>query len=239
MTIACLGLFLSLGIHALPQVWAAQQGHDNSALALVQTGKQHYDAGQFASAAELWQQAAQTYAANAEVLQQAQILSWMSLAQQKLGHWPEAEAAINTSLSLLDRLPKVNPRVQAQILNAQGELQLAKGNPDGALSTWKNVEQLYTAAADEVGAIGSQVNQAQALQVLGQYLQAEKLLRAIAAKLESQPDSTIKIVGLHNLGHVWQQVGDLQASEEVLQTSLAVAQRLLPPRPESNKLEFS
>ncbi|MGK7903624.1 MAG: CHAT domain-containing protein [Hormoscilla sp.] len=225
MTIACLGLILSLGIHNLPQV-RADRGPEISVSALAQRGKQHYHAGQFASAAEMWQEAAQNYAANGEVLQQARILSLISLAQQKLGHLSEASAAIDASLSLLATLPKVNPQVQAQILNAQAELQLAKGNPDGAFSTWKNVEQLYTAAGDEVGAIGSIINQAQALQLLGLYRQAEKLLRAIAAQLKSQPDSTVKIAGLHNLGHVWQQVGDLQASSEVLQTSLAVAQRL-------------
>lgn len=225
MTIACLGLFFSLGIHSLPQVWAIE-GSQTEALALVQRGKQHYDAGQFADSASLWQQAARSSAANGEVIQQAQILSWMSLAQQKLGDWSKAEAAIDASLSLLDRLSKVKERVRAQILNVQGELQLAQGNSEGALSTWKNVEQLYTAAGDEVGKIGSQVNQAQALQVLGLYLQAEKLLNKIATQLEEQSDSTIKIAGLHNLGHVWQQVGDLQASERVLQTSFAVAQRL-------------
>lgn len=225
MTIACLGLFFSLGIHSLPQVRAVP-GSQTEALTLVQRGKQHYDAGQFASAASLWQQAARSSALGGQLVQQAQILSWMSLAQQKLGHWSEAEAAIDASLSLLDRLPQENPRVGAQILNAQGELQLAKGNPESALSSWKKVEQLYTSAGDEIGALGSQINQAQALQVLGLYRKAEKLLNKIATQLEEQSDSTIKIAGLHNLGHVWQQVGDLQASERVLQTSLAVAQRL-------------
>ena len=108
IVIATLGLILSLGFHALPQVRAEQPVPSQ----LVQAGKKYYDAGQWQEAARVLQQAAQAYAVAGDVLKQAQALSLRSLAQQKIGQWQEAEEAIHSSLSLLETVPKRDAREQ-------------------------------------------------------------------------------------------------------------------------------
>ncbi|GAB1543423.1 hypothetical protein NUACC21_60970 [Scytonema sp. NUACC21] len=225
--VASLGLIFSLGVQVLPQVTAKQLiSTQESALTLVQTGKKYYDAGNFSNAMQRLQQAAQIYKSKGNVLQQAQTLSLISLAYQQLGLWQEAEAAINASLSLIDTLQKGSTwRVRAQILNNQGRLQLAKGKTQEALVSFQESELLYTKAADKVGVIGSQINQAEALQTLGLYRRAYNILTEVERKLKTQPDS-IKVAGLYNLGNTLQQRGDLERSQEILEQCLAVVRRL-------------
>jgi hypothetical protein len=46
-------------------------------------------------------------------------------------------------------------------------LQLTQGQESDALETWQQAEAAYQKAGDEVGILGSQINQARALQALG------------------------------------------------------------------------
>ncbi|WP_250126483.1 tetratricopeptide repeat protein [Chroococcidiopsis sp. CCMEE 29] len=66
---------------------------------LVQQGKIFYDAGQFAQAVKVLQQAATAFEANGDELNQAIALSNLSLTYQQLG-LPQAESAIASSLNL-------------------------------------------------------------------------------------------------------------------------------------------
>ena len=225
--LAILGLILSFSIHAILPVKAELSfPANNSALALVQAGKDRYDAGQFSEAVRSLQQAAQNYEASGDKIKQAQTLSWLSLAYQKLGQWQAAQAAINTSLSLLNSQSGRNEQVRAQVLNAQGRLQLATGKAENALESWQQAEALYAKAADEVGVLGSQINQAEAMQALGLHRRADKLFAEIEQKLQAQPDSALKATGLRNLGKVLRLGGDLDQSHQILTLSLAVIQRL-------------
>ena len=225
--LAILGLILSFSIHAILPVKAELSfPANNSALALVQAGKDRYDAGQFSEAVRSLQQAAQNYEASGDKIKQAQTLSWLSLAYQKLEQWQAAQAAINTSLSLLNSQSGRNEQVRAQVLNAQGRLQLATGKAENALESWQQAEALYAKAADEVGVLGSQINQAEAMQALGLHRRADKLFAEIEQKLQAQPDSALKATGLRNLGKVLRLGGDLDQSHQILTLSLAVIQRL-------------
>ncbi|MBD2544630.1 MULTISPECIES: hypothetical protein [Planktothricoides] len=64
----------------------------------------------------------------------------------------------------------------AQALNTQGSLQLAQGQTQQALETSIKAESVYEKANNETGKLGSQINQAQALQSLGQYRPDKKIL---------------------------------------------------------------
>jgi CHAT domain-containing protein len=237
LIIAILGLILSLGIHALPQVRAELSApSENSPIALVQVGKNYYDAGQFSEAVQVLQQAAQTYESTGDILKQAQVLSLLSLAYQKLGQWEVAEQTINTSLSLLETVPKDSTRIRAQVLNAQGRLQFGKGNAEAALKTWQAAEKLYKQVDDEVGILGSHINQAEAMQRLGLYRRTEQLLAQVEEELLRLNDSPLKATGLQNLGNVLRQKGDLDESYRILMQSLAVAQQLKSPQDESKAL---
>jgi CHAT domain-containing protein len=232
IAIAILGLILSFGIHTLMPI-SAQSVAPNQELALMQAGNQHYDAGQFSEAARVWRQAAQRYEQAGDRTHQALALSFVSRAMQQLGQWQQAQEAINKSLSLLTKTDKASARIRAQVLNAQGSLQLMAGKAEvgqdfaqAALKTWQEAETLYRKANDSVGTIGSQINQAQALQTLGLYRQARKLLAQIRHTLEQSPDSRLKIIGLRTLNDLLQQAGELQDSQKMLVQALAIAEKL-------------
>ncbi|MEQ9550106.1 MAG: CHAT domain-containing protein [Coleofasciculus sp. G3-WIS-01] len=235
LLLALLGLSLSLGIHTVPQV-RAELPASTETPALVQIGKNHYDIGQFTEAVQVLQQAAQGYAETGNTLQQAQILSLLSLTYQKLGQWQAAEQAIQTSLSLLETVPQANPRVRAQVFNAQGRLQLATGNAEAALATWEKAETLYQQAGDPVGAIGSQINQTEAMQSLGLYRRTQQLYQRLEQALFGLEDSPVKVAGLQNFGTVLRQGGDLEKSQDILSQSLALTQALGLPQQESQTL---
>jgi CHAT domain-containing protein len=195
----------------------------------LQQGKTLYQAGRFSEAATIWQQAAQNYEKQGDRFSQSLSLSYLSLAYQDLGQWQEAQKAIQQSLELLENTPQPTPErnlILAQVLNARGSLQLAIGQTEAALKTWKQAESAYAAARDETGILGSKINQAQALQVLGLYRRAQATLEQVNQKLQTQPDSLLKAAGLQSLGVALQAIGDLQKSQDVLKQSLATQERL-------------
>lgn len=195
----------------------------------LEQGRTLYEAGQFSAAAAVWQQAAQTYEAQGDRINQALSLNYLSLAYQDLGQWQEAERAISRSLELITNNPQLttdNKLIFAQALNTKGSLQLAMGSAEAALETWKQAEKSYAEAGDSAGILGSQINQAQALQTLGLYRRAKTTLEQVNEKLQTQPDSPLKAAGLRSLGVALQVVGDLQKSQAVLEQSLATQERL-------------
>ena len=196
---------------------------------LLQQGREFYEAGKFLAAANLWQQAAQAYEAQGTILNQAQALNYLSLAYQDLGQGEQAQQAIEASLKLLQSLAELETKgvaILAQALNTQGSIQLARGQTETALATWKQAEATYNRAGNETGRLGSRINQAQALQTLGQYRRANELLNKLVEELQTQPDSLLKADGLRSLGIALQTTGDLVHSKAILERSWAISQQL-------------
>ena len=206
---------------------------------LLQQGKTLYEEGKFAEAAAAWQQATKVYQEQGDKLNQALALNYLCLAYQQLGQWNEAESSIRnaittlnlSSLTLLPEQPNPISSSQrlpllAQALNTQGQLQLARGQAESALNTWKQATTTYTQIGDRAGMIGSLINQAQALQSLGLYRQANKTLTEVKQALQNQPDTPIKITGLRSLGNALRVVGQLEESRQILQKSLVLAEQL-------------
>jgi CHAT domain-containing protein len=196
----------------------------NDASTLLAQGKSNYDTGRFADALVALQQAQLAYEQASDRQGQAISLNYLSLAYQKLGQWEQAEAAITQSLDLLRSLP--NAAILAQALTTQGSIQLATGQTQAALQTWQDAEKAYAQAGDEIGVLGSKINQAQAWQSLGMFRRAQTLLEQVQQAIASQPNSSVKVTGLRSLGLVWQAVGDLQQSQTLLEESLAVARSI-------------
>ncbi|MBD1895856.1 CHAT domain-containing protein [Coleofasciculus sp. FACHB-129] len=195
----------------------------------IQQGKELYQAGQFSEAVTAWQRAATTFEAQGDVLNQALTLSFLASAFEQLGQWTEATKAITQSLQLLaNNKQQTSDRqlILAQVLNTQGNLQLTQGQESDAVETWQQAEAAYQKAGDEVGILGSQINQARALQALGLYKRATMILEEVEKTLQKQPDSALKVAGLRNLGNTLRLVGDLDRTRIVLQQSLAIAERL-------------
>ncbi|WP_264319805.1 CHAT domain-containing protein [Zarconia navalis] len=195
----------------------------------IEAGKASYFAGQLSEAAQLWQQAVQTYQERGDRLNLAIAQNYLSLVYQDLNQWEDARDAISKSLELLSAFPDdeatVAP-VRAQSFNFQGSLYLATGQVESALDSWQQAEDTYQRVGDTAGAIGSQIDRAQALQTLGQYLRAKELLETVNASLASEPDSPLKADGLRSLGTTLGAIGDLERAQEKLEQSLAISQAL-------------
>ncbi len=66
-------------------------------------GKQYFQAGQFAEAVKVWQEALASYQEQGKFLKQVQTLNYLASAYQELGTWEKAENAISQSEALRDQ----------------------------------------------------------------------------------------------------------------------------------------
>jgi len=251
-----LGLFLFIGIPpVLSQINPITPPIQSAAQSIVQ-GRTFYAAKDYQQAIHLWRQAAQGYETQGDTLHQAQALSYLSLAYQKLHQWTDADTAITASLSLLDTVAESTERsrLYAQALNHRGRLELALGRAESALATWKQATQTYQQLDDDIGVTGSLFNQAQAMEALGFYRRAcqvslqafqvdnhcnlsesGELAAAVNTfKQQSQPGFTV--VGLRNLGNVLRLVGHWQDSQNILHQALDIAEKIDSPSNQSATL---
>lgn len=190
-------------------------------------GRDLYRLGRFTEAAGVWQSAAQHYQQQGDQLNQALSLSYLSLTYQELHQWEAAHQAIEQSLTLLKTAsPSADAILWAQALNTKASLQLHLGQAEAALSHWQQAQKYYQQAGDMLGSIGSQINQAQALQSLGFYHRAKQQLESLTQTLTALPDSDVKISGLRSLGLTLQTVGDIAKSRQVLSQGWEIAQKL-------------
>lgn len=209
---------------------------------LFQQGQDQYAAGQFAAAIQLWQQAAQTFAAQGNTLQQSRALSHVAIAHQHLSEWSQADTALATSLELLEGL-ETDPAAErlsvlGQVYNAQGSGWQMRSQPRQALTAFEQAATYYNQVNDSQGLLRAQINQAQALQALGFYRRALSTLSDLQPRLMAQSDETLKSQGLRNLGNLFRITGDFEQSETTLELALAIA-RTLGNHPETAATLYS
>ncbi|MFN6481975.1 MULTISPECIES: CHAT domain-containing protein [unclassified Nostoc] len=192
----------------------------------LEEGRNLYHSGRFAEAVTIWQTAAQQYHTQGDRQGEALSLSYLSLAQQELNQWEVAQQSIEQSLKLLQTsIPSADAILWAQALNTQANLQLHTGKAETALESWQQAQKFYEQAGDKMGSLGSQINQAQALQSLGFYRRSKQQLEVLTQKLQKMPDNEIKVSGLRSLGLALHAIGDGK-SQEVLEQSLATANKI-------------
>ena len=215
----------AIAVALQPATEAHTQDEHEFVLDPVAAGRQLYLSGQFSAAVEAWQIASASAAAEGNELTQMIALSYLSLAYQGLSQWDLAEAAIEQSVELLENsaTEAVNPALSAQVLNTQASLVYHLGQAESALTLWQQSEALYQQAEDPSGVLGSQINQAQALQSLGYYRRSHQQLEQIAQRLRAMPDSELKVNGLRTLGTALQALGNLDGSRSALFESANIA----------------
>ena len=192
---------------------------------LVKQGRSRYQAGQFAQAITAWKQAATAYKAQGDMLNQALVGSYLALAYQQSGNLNEARRMIDTSLMLISSFKtSQSTRIRAQVFNAEGSLQFAQGQTEAALKTWQQATALYQQVGARSQWVGSLINQAQAQQTLGLFLQARQTLDQVEQWLQQQPDSALKALGLRSLGNVLLAMGEVATAERILEQSLTLLQ---------------
>ncbi|MCC5661121.1 CHAT domain-containing protein [Nostoc sp. XA010] len=241
--------FLSVGgVLVTTQVWASTAigQTQQEPLQLVQEAKSLYQNRQFESALTVWEQVAAAFAAREDKLNQAMALSNLALTAQQLGRWEQAKKAIATSLNILQTQPKTPERskILSSTLDIQGQLQLAVGESEAALATWKQAAEIYRNLGNQNGAIRNQINQTQAMQDLGLYPMAcRTLLKTLEfdhqnCQITKEELSTLKkrfvnkgnsssldILALRSLGNVLRVVSQLEQSQMVLSAAGQLAQQ--------------
>lgn len=217
--------------HALPTVATSPQSsyslRSSSLPFTLHQAQALYHQGRFQEAAQGFQAAVHQYQQQGDTLGMAIALSNLALTYQQLGRWAEAADTIATALGHLetDSRPERLP-ILAQSLEIQGELQFARGQTEAALSTWERMGKMYRQLQDEPGITRSTLHQAAALQALGLYRRAIAMLTQLTHALEHQPDGRLTVVALRNLGDALRVAGTLERSRQVLEESIAMAQRL-------------
>ncbi len=227
ISLSLIALGLSIAMHpatATPPT-AKNEAVTVPTVPFLEQGRALYQSGRFVEAIAAWKQAEQQYRHTGDRLNQALVLSYLSLAQQDLTQWQAAQDSIDQSLKLLSSA-QPDALSWAQVLNAQASLLLHTGKPDDALNTWQQAQKYYDQAGDRPGSIGSQINQAQALQTLGYYRRARQQLETLNQTLATLPNSTIKVSGLRTLGAALQTVGDSSNSQTALVKSLDIARQI-------------
>ncbi|MEC4982533.1 MAG: CHAT domain-containing protein [Oscillatoria sp. PMC 1068.18] len=141
---------------------------------LINQAKTLFQQRNFSTAAQVLQQAADEFAQQGDVLNQAAALSNLAATNKELGEIESAQTNLATSLSLLQSQPQNKNRelILAQTLDIQGDLQLGSGAAENALETWQKSAQLYHQIEHQIGETKSKINQSQALQNLGLYPRA-------------------------------------------------------------------
>lgn len=191
-----------------------------------QRGNAAYQAGAYDLAAQLWQQAAQSYQQQSEIAGQARSLSNLSLAHQALGQWSQAEPAIAQALELAQRLTPRSHAILAQTFNTQGQLQLALGQSANALASWQQAETAYAQASDGSGLIRSQLNQIQALRNLGFYRRALDRMEEMEPGIQALAEVPLKAIALGQAGELLRLAGDTTHAEVLLEQSLTLSKTL-------------
>ena len=162
--IICLGLAISLGCNKIlnAQILPSQ---------LVQQAQELYQAGKFNQSIQRLKRAGLIFENQHKSLQQAQMLSLTSLAQQQLGEWQIAQTNLTESFQLIATISDSTAKIQvlAQTWNIKGHYHYAKGNNRQALEDWQQSTKLYSQLKDNFGINGSLIDQAQALEKMGFY----------------------------------------------------------------------
>ena len=217
-------LALVLAISIATKAVAKSDRVPSDSIQLVEQAEQLYRAEQYVKASQVWQQAVTAFERQSDLLNQAMALSNLALTQQKLGNLSAAETASISSLELLQSQSNTAPqqRLLANSLDVRGSIARSRGEYQLAVETWQQAEAIYRELNENEAIIQNQINQAQALQDLGYYRRAGKILSSLQTDLSQKPDS-VAISALLSLGNTLRAVGNLSGS----QGSLAVLQQAL------------
>ncbi len=145
---------------------------------------------------------------------------FLSLGYQEIGDLVQAQKAINSAIKLSDN-QKLNSTLVAKVLNTQGNLELKQNNPQAAALNFRKAKEIYQQERDTEGEVGATVNQAIALQKLGKYRTAKKILQELELRLNSIP-KPLQASVYKTLGTTYATIGDFPTAIEKLEASIAL-----------------
>ena len=148
--------------------------------------------------------------------------NFLSLSYQEMGYLAKAQTAIVSAIKLLEQ-QELNSDLVARVYNTQANLKLKQDNPQAAALNFRAAKELYRENQDTEGEVGAAINEAIALQKLGQYRTAQKILEKTELKLTAMPDS-LQAAGYKALGTTYATIGDFSTARENLEASIALTQ---------------
>ncbi|MBF2063213.1 MAG: CHAT domain-containing protein [Calothrix sp. C42_A2020_038] len=191
------------------------------------SGQVFYRNGLYQEAVHTWNTAIRHFKKTGDQPNQALILSYLALAYQQNGQLQQAQSSISQALELIIQNGKVvNPKIGARIFNNQGELLFNFGDSEAALNAFQQAQKYYSDENDSVGIIGTKINSARALQMLGFFLRAKSMLEEAEVSINQQPDSELKVNTLLNLGNVLRVIGNYKRAREVMLKSYQITNNL-------------
>ncbi len=227
-------------------------------------GIKSYQNSNFKQAEELWEQAAQHYQINRNNWCRAKTLSNLALAYQQNKKLSQALTTnqlsweLISSTSSLSNSPKPSKtqvqnfmrlwedssnykeqlRILAQVLNTQGKLKFFGGNTEESLENFRLAHTVYQQVNDQDGILRSLINQAQALQVQGRYIEAKRALfdallpqeinnnnqdkndkdleTEVIKTLESLSNSPLKAILSNTLANTYLALGDYPQARKII-----------------------
>jgi CHAT domain-containing protein len=186
-----------------------------------------YQEGQFNEAISILENAINNYEKEGEIIHQAYALRNLSLIYLQLGNWQEAENNIDRAIAVSKLIN--NNREQEKILNLsleiKGELQLAIDDPEIALKTWQESSELAYKRGDISQFFKSELKQIEALQEMGFYARAVKMLAEIELKLEQANADLVTAKAWQNVGNVSRKLSKFPESELALKKGLDIAKQ--------------
>ncbi|MEO0837871.1 MAG: CHAT domain-containing protein [Cyanobacteria bacterium J06643_5] len=198
---------------------------------LLQEAKILYDEGNFTKSIAILEQAAQIFESQNNPVKQSIALSNISNAYKQIGDYLKALNYITKSRELLENYSNIADKKEllkifARVLDIQANLQLTLGKPSLALENWKAATAIYKKENFNNAKIRSLINQNIALQALGRYQLAFKILEQVLTELNQEPASVLKVIALRNFGDVQLYIGKIDTSLKTLQKSYEIAQEI-------------
>jgi CHAT domain-containing protein/tetratricopeptide (TPR) repeat protein len=235
-------LFLISCSLAITMPPAVAQIQPSDGIGLVRQARTLYGSERFSEAVPLLQQAAAAFEAKGENLDRATALSNLAATYGQLALWAQAEQAVNSSLSVVQKEPKTpeQQRIFAETLNIQGQLQLERGRTQEAIDNLDLSAKIFEQFDRKNQLFQVQINLSRAWETLGLYPRACKILLASfklenktcevsTVGLESLKNGSISLEtvrGIHALGRVFRVLGQLERSEDLLLAGLESAKKL-------------
>lgn len=220
-----LGIFLGLGVVFTPVTIVLSL--PKTIQQEIDRGRQAMIRGDYELAIATWSEAKQSLVSrrNSERIDLAtEILidHFLALGYQEIGNFTKAEEAITSATKLLEQ-QKVSSDLVAKVLNTQANLKLKQDNPQAAATHFREAKKLYQQNQDTEGEVGAAINEAIALQQIGQYRTAQKILEQTELKLASL-SKNIQAAGYKALGTTYATIGNFTAAKKKLEASIALTQ---------------
>ncbi|MEM1426987.1 MAG: tetratricopeptide repeat protein, partial [Cyanobacteria bacterium P01_H01_bin.130] len=196
---------------------------------LLVRGRAAYQAEDFAQAQRLWRWAVTVAQERGPLEGEGLALSLVALASVKLGRLDEAAIALERGTAIAQQVPEYKQQgLEVRLTMAQGQLALARGDGQRAVSKFQAAEKIYRDLGDRVGAVGAALNSAEALRSLGLYQRGLRVLLKQRSQLSDLAERSPKVAaqGWLSLGNSFRQLGQFEEALTALGRSLEISRGL-------------